>query len=63
VRTGPGKQYPVITTVSRSTTNLKLPHSNAWAEPTDGAPQGWSGVVLPDGRQGWIAAHFLQIPN
>lgn len=63
VRTGPGTQYPVIQTVSRSTKGLTLPHSNAWSDPTPGAPQGWSGVVLPSGQQGWIASQYLQIPN
>jgi hypothetical protein len=61
VRTGPGTNYPVIRTVDKGQ-QLMLPHSNSWAPPTPEAPQGWSGVVLPDGKVGWIASQFLTIP-
>jgi hypothetical protein len=61
VRTGPSTSYPVITTVNKGT-RLQLPHSNSWSGPTAGAPQGWNGVLLPNGRTGWIASQFLTIP-
>jgi hypothetical protein len=62
VRTGPGTNYPVIRTVTKGD-KLMLPHSNSWAPPTAGAPQGWTGAVLPDGKTGWIASQYLEIPN
>lgn len=58
VRTGPSTSYPVITTLAKGT-RLQLPHSNSWSEPTNGAPQGWSGVLLPSGQSGWIASQYL----
>lgn len=61
VRSGPGTNYAVLTTVN-SGQRLRLPHSNSWSAPTAGAPQGWSGVILPDGRSGWIASQYVTIP-
>ena len=61
VRSGPSTNYPVIATVTKGD-RLRLPHSNSWSAPTPGADQGWSGVILGDGRTGWIASHLITIP-
>lgn len=60
VRTGPGTQYAVVTTLNQGT-GVNMPHADAWAAPTAEAPEGWSAVILSDGRTGWIASQYLTI--
>lgn len=62
VRSGPSTKHTVIATVTKGD-RLQLPHSNAWADPTPEAPQGWNAVILKDGRAGWVASHLMVLEN
>ncbi|NLW06572.1 MAG: SH3 domain-containing protein [Clostridia bacterium] len=49
IRTGPGTNYDIITTLPRGTMFKFL-----------GEAAGWYQVQLPDGRQGWVSSEYAQ---